>query len=154
MLEMSRWDRFVDAVTVVWLGVFILGFVSVEYGDACDLINLLLLPVFIVDLFVIYRRVGDVKVLLRKHWLDILMVIPYLRVIRAVRIIRVVRLARVAKTTRAVKAVEATKTAKASKIAEDQAIAKTQKLIKAYRKFRRVVRNFFKLYSMTAECFT
>lgn len=148
MLEMSRWDRFVDAVTVVWLCVFILGFVSVEYGDACDLINLLLLPVFIVDLFVIYRRVGDVKVLLLKHWLDILMVIPFLRVVRAVRIIRVIRLARVAKTTRAVKAVKAIKTSrasKASKIAEARAIAKTQKLIKAYRKFKRIVRNFFKL---------
>ena len=95
----GTWDRFVDAVTFVWLGVFALGIVGTR-GQVLDTVLLALLPIYVVDLVVQYRRVGSFKLFLRRHWLTILMTIPYLRVLRFARLVRALRFLRVARVGR------------------------------------------------------
>jgi len=97
-----RWDRFVDLVTIVWLGVFVVGELLSEYGPVCDCINLALLPVFAADLMVRYRRVGNLRKFLRKHWLDILIVIPYFRFLRLIRLAKVVKATKITKPVKTV----------------------------------------------------
>ena len=92
------WVRFVDYVTVIWLAIFITNIAKpgtipegVEYG---------LLSVFVADLVVKYRRVSNFRVFMRRHWSDILMVIPYFRIFRVFRLIRLIRILRVARIAR------------------------------------------------------
>lgn len=94
------WDKFVDFLSVVWVGVFVFGWVSPEWGGFCDNVNLGLLGVFVADLGVQYWRVRDWKRFLRHHWLTIFMVIPYFRVFRVLRLVKVLRMARLAKLPR------------------------------------------------------
>jgi len=96
----SSWDFFVDAVIIVWLAVFIIGELYSEYSSWCDLVNIVLLPVFIADLIVRYRRVGSLVPFLKRHWIDILMVIPYMRFLRILRLLRLVRIVRISRTAK------------------------------------------------------
>ena len=92
------WDRFVDVVTLVWLGVFAAEFVAPF--DETGMILLSLLPVYVVDLGVQYRRVGNLSRFLKADWLTILMVIPYFRVLRLVRLFRLLRAMRAVRAMR------------------------------------------------------
>ncbi len=58
---------------------------------------LALLPIYVVDLGVQYRRVGSFRLFLKRHWLTILMTIPYLRVLRLARLARLTRVMRLVK---------------------------------------------------------
>ena len=100
---MRPWDALVDAVTVVWLSAFSVGMMYEKYSGVTDTINLSLLPVFVADLYVGYTRVGNLRKFLRERWLDVLAVIPFLRVIRAARILRLARARRVEKALKALK---------------------------------------------------
>ncbi len=100
---MRPWDALVDAVTVVWLSAFTVGMMYEKYSGVTDTINLSLLPVFVADLYVGYTRVGNLRKFLRERWLDVLAVIPFLRVIRAARILRLARARRVEKALKALK---------------------------------------------------
>ena len=92
------WPRIVDVVTVIWLAVFILGFfVSPALADTLRMVNIVILSVFVADLWVSYRKVRSVPVFVKKHWLDILMVVPYFRIFRVARILRLVRFVRIAR---------------------------------------------------------
>jgi len=93
------WDRFVDFMTVIWLGVFVVGFVAPPLIPSN--VQLILLAVFVGDLGVKFRRDPDPRTFLRRRWIDILMVIPYFRIFR---IIKFVRLLRILKTLRIAKA--------------------------------------------------
>ncbi len=84
------WDRFVDFVTVIWLGVFVVGFVAPALIPSN--IQLVLLAVFVGDLVVKFRRDPDPRTFLRRRWFDILMVIPYFRILRILKFVRVLRL--------------------------------------------------------------
>ena len=92
------WDRFVDFVTVIWLGVFVVGFVAPALIPSN--IQLVLLAVFVGDLVVKFRRDPDPRTFLRRRWFDILMVIPYFRIFRILKIVRVLRLLRILKLFR------------------------------------------------------
>jgi len=100
---MRPWDALVDAATVVWLSAFTVGMMYEKYSGVMDAINLSLLPVFVADLYVGYTRVGNLRKFLRERWLDVLAVIPFLRVIRAARILRLARARRVEKALKALK---------------------------------------------------
>ncbi len=100
---MRPWDALVDAATVVWLSAFTVGMMYEKYSGVTDTINLSLLPVFVADLYVGYTRVGNLRKFLRDGWLDVLAVIPFLRVIRAARILRLARARRVEKALKALK---------------------------------------------------
>ena len=100
---MRPWDALVDAATVVWLSAFTVGMMYEKYSGVTDTINLSLLPVFVADLYVGYRRMGNFRKFLRERWLDVLAVIPFLMVIRAARILRLARARRVEKALKALK---------------------------------------------------
>lgn len=100
----EKWSRFVDIVTVIWLSIFITGFFSTKrIADVCNILNIAILSVFVTDLVIIYRSSSNWHIFLKKHWFDILMVIPYFRVFRVFRIFRVLRLIRIAKAAKAAK---------------------------------------------------
>ncbi len=92
------WDRFVDLVTILWLGIFFANIV--QPGLIPTTIELGLLGVFVVDLVVKARAEPNFTTFLRKRWTDILMVIPYFRIFR---ILRFTRLLRILRTTRIVR---------------------------------------------------
>ena len=93
------WDAVVDVVTFVWLGVFAAD-VLVPLGIVPDLLLLSVLPLTVADLAVQYRRVGNLKRFVKKHWLTILMTIPYLRVLRLLRLVRLLRMLRLLRVGR------------------------------------------------------
>ena len=122
----EKWSRFVDIVTPIWLSIFIIGFFSTErIADVCNILNIVILSVFVADLVIIYRSSSNWHIFLKKHWFDILMVIPYFRVFRIFRIFRVLKLIRVAKAAKAAKAAKmANRSSRAIKL------SKANKLIK------------------------
>ncbi|MCH7621778.1 MAG: ion transporter [Chloroflexi bacterium] len=92
------WDRFVDFVTVIWLGVFAVGFVAPSLIPSNT--QLILLAVFVGDLGVKFRRDSDPRTFLRRRWFDILMVIPYFRIFRILKLVRMLRFLRIMKLVR------------------------------------------------------
>jgi len=93
------WNYLIDGITVLWLGIFITDLIS-PLGEAGGVVMLAFIPVYVADLGVQYRRVGNVRVFLRKHWITILMTVPYLRVLRLARFARLIRILRVLKVTK------------------------------------------------------
>ncbi len=92
------WDRFVDFVTVIWLVVFVVGFVAPSLIPSNT--QLILLVVFVADLGVKFRRDPEPRTFLRRRWFDILMVIPYFRIFRILKIVRLLRIFRILKLLR------------------------------------------------------
>jgi hypothetical protein len=99
------WSRFVDGVTVVWLGVFlvvmfhsdypILSLVDPLWVARLDNVLFWMTVFFIADLVFQYHWSGlPLGRFLRLRWFDVLMAIPFLRPLRLLRIVRVGRLAR------------------------------------------------------------
>lgn len=86
MRRFLAWDYFVDAVTVVWLILFVLGLTNTIEGF--DLAVKLMLTVFVADLVVKYRREPDLRTFLRTRWIDILPTIPWFRASRILRFLR------------------------------------------------------------------
>ncbi len=93
MRRFLAWDYFVDAVTVVWLILFVLGLTNTIEGT--DLAVKLMLAVFVADLIVKYRREPDLRTFLRKRWKDILLTIPWFRAFRILRFVRLLRLLKI-----------------------------------------------------------
>jgi len=88
------WTRIVDAVTVVWLCAFLIvvgatyGLVSVPPGvlSAADRLLRWLIPVFVLDVVLLYRwSGGDFRTFTRHNSLLILTAIPWLRPLRVLR---------------------------------------------------------------------
>jgi len=96
------WIRFVDIATIIWLALFISTFfISEVIGKILEMILLAILVIFIMDLIFFYQATPTTKHFFKKHWFDILLVIPYFRVLR---VFRMLRLLKIAKTTKAIKA--------------------------------------------------
>ena len=97
----DRWRVFVDIATVVWLVLFLRPLLvdDVFDGPVVATLSIVLVGVFMADLVVTYRRVGERPArFVRTHWLAIVLVIPYFRIFRIVRVgraLRAVRLLRV-----------------------------------------------------------
>ena len=87
------WARFVDIITVIWLIFFILSFF--DLGATLNLIieytTLSFLVIFILDIIILYRNSESTKHFFKKHWFDVLMVIPFFRVLRIFRVFRLLR---------------------------------------------------------------
>lgn len=96
MAEPSRWNRFVDAAAIVWLGLFLVA-VARRLGDgtpgpALEWALRALLLVFLADVAVLYRR-SDLApaAFVRANWFYILTVVPWFRPLRIARIGRTLR---------------------------------------------------------------
>lgn len=121
--QKEKWTKFVDTVTIIWLSIFILGFFSTErIAHVCNILNVIILSVFVADLVIIYKSSSNWHIFLKKHWFDILMVIPYFRVFRIFRIFKVFKIIKIAKATRAAKM--------AAKFSRITRVSKSNKLIK------------------------
>lgn len=53
-----------------------------------------------------YRAVGNWKVFLRKHWFDLLLLIPFFRIMKILRILRLLQTAKAARAYKTVKLVK------------------------------------------------
>jgi len=93
------WDRFVDAITVIWLAIFFVDLTgpSTRFSDT---LLLSMLPIYVFDLGVKYKRAENTKDFFQHHWLSILMVIPYFRILRTARMLRALRMIRFARIAR------------------------------------------------------
>ncbi len=96
------WILFVDVVTVVWLAAFVTEWFSSSTlaQSRCSLVTLWLLPVFVCDLIVLFRKEDDFKTFIKKRWFDVLLVIPYFRVFRIFRIVRMLKVLKILKLRR------------------------------------------------------
>lgn len=101
-MKEKNWVIFVDVVTINWLVVFAVGlFTSNKVtAEQCEFITLLLLPVFVIDLFILLKRADNYRTFIKQHWFDILIVIPYFRVFRLLKFARVLRALRLIKFAR------------------------------------------------------
>lgn len=98
-MKILSWSKLVDFITVVWLVLFVIGFfANPSLESSLRTANIAILSVFVADLGVTYWKVRSPSVFVRKHWLDILMVIPYFRIFRIARILRLMRFVRIAKS--------------------------------------------------------
>lgn len=108
------WSLFVDAVSLIWLAAFTISLtayytelitVSPTVLYVTDAVTLSTLPVFIADLTLKYHRSDHSKAFFKKHWMDIILIVPYFRVLRAlslVKLMRLIRLSRIPHTWRAI----------------------------------------------------
>jgi len=110
----TYWKLFVDLVSVVWCGSFIFSIIdifnnliilNVELLYLADIVMMWALPIFIIDLVIKYFRYDKSIFFIKKHWIDILYVIPYFRVLRFLRIFKVLGLIRVSKVLKLVKVI-------------------------------------------------
>lgn len=92
------WDRLVDLVTVIWLGMFFANIASPGLIPAS--LEIGLLSVFVADLVVKARTAPNLRTFVRTRWTDILMVVPYFRVLRILRLTRLLRLLRATRVAR------------------------------------------------------
>ena len=112
-MKILSWSRFVDFVTIIWLVIFILSFfTSPSTEETLRTINIAILSVFVIDLGVLYWKIRSPSIFIKKHWIDILMVIPYFRIFRIARILRLVRFVRIAKSIKVIKMSKAMKVSK------------------------------------------
>lgn len=113
---MKTWTIFVDVVTILWLAAFAVGLITSSEITAvrCNFISLLLLPVFVADLYILFRQADNFRSFIKQRWFDILIVIPYFRLFRVLkfarvlRVLKLVKMARLLGITRAVKKTQRT----------------------------------------------
>ena len=61
------------------------------------------LPIYVADLGVKYKRVGNFRTFLRQHWVSIILTIPWLRALKILRFLRLLRLMRAGRVARILK---------------------------------------------------
>ncbi len=105
------WNHFVDVISVIWVIAFIISLLASDMGFLIinsnlifllDTVTLFLLPIFFFDLIIKYYLTGHSRTFLKKHWMSILLVIPYFRVLKMlsfIRFIRIVQLSKIPKVT-------------------------------------------------------
>ena len=121
-MKKLHWSKLVDFITVVWLVLFVISFfANPSLESSLRTANIAILSVFVADLGIVYWKVRSPSVFVRKHWLDILMVIPYFRIFRIARILRLLRFVRI---TRGLKLTRLSKTFKVAKILKSSKVGK------------------------------
>ena len=108
------WDHFVDLITVIWFAAFIISLLGSDVGiiivDSsvlylADTITLIALPIFILDLVIKFYSFGHSRSFFKKHWMSIIMVVPYFRIFKILRLVKVVGLVRFSRIPQAIKSV-------------------------------------------------
>lgn len=92
----KAWHIFVDLATLMWLGAFVLSFAGPDYWWTSFVLEGVG-GVFVVELGVIFFCAATWRAFLKTAWLDILLLIPFLRVFRIGRVARLFRLRRAAR---------------------------------------------------------
>lgn len=104
-MKKNGWDSFVDIITLIWITVFlysiIIKYYTIEFY--CNIAMLLLLPVFVVDLVLIYKSEKNFKSFIQNKWLDVLLAIPYFRIFRLLKLAKLLRFLKIIKFKKAVR---------------------------------------------------
>ena len=105
-MKKKIWKKLVDITTIVWISIFLLGFFmkDARINQICNQFIFFLLPVFILDLYYLYKETGKIRKFFREKWLDILLVIPYFRIFRIFRILRFAKMLKLIKLFKLAKA--------------------------------------------------
>lgn len=140
------WSQFVDFVTIAWLFLFFIGIVTTGYlSDICGIINLMLLSVFMMDLVFICRRSKSFSQFFKKHWFDVLLVIPFFRIFRAAKMLRGVKAVKAIGALKKVKGVKAIKIGRKAKALKSFKVKKKIKqgldTIRVSKRVKRVLRD-------------
>lgn len=96
------WVWCVDCITIIWL----LAFICLSVVDSevvvfiCNVIVLLALPVFIVDLVLIYKKEVNFSTFIRRRWLDVILVIPYFRIFKILKFLKMAKVLKINKFVR------------------------------------------------------
>ena len=108
----KHWAAIVDLTTVAWFGIFIVGFMAFDadligletlikipesYETAWTAVNWSIWAVFAVDVWFKYRKTGSPREFVRRHWFDLLLLIPFFRVLAILRVLRLMRMLRLAR---------------------------------------------------------
>ena len=109
---MRHWTTVVDLSTVAWFCIFVVGFMAFD-ADLVGLEPLIKIPesyqtvwivanwsiwgVFAVDVWFKYCRVRSPREFVRRHWFDLLLLIPFFRVLAILRVLRLLRMLRLAR---------------------------------------------------------
>jgi len=112
-LNEQKWANAVDLTTVGWVTLFLVGLFAFDsdlFGFEEPLISIpefletpweiiawIVWGVFVVDVYFKYKASENWKVFLRKHWFDILLLIPFFRLFRILRLLRLLKTLKFAK---------------------------------------------------------
>ena len=61
------------------------------FEETWHVISWIIWIVFAVDVYFKYKASGNWKVFLRKHWFDIILLIPFFRILRLLRLLRLLK---------------------------------------------------------------
>lgn len=104
--QIRYWNHFVDVISVIWVIAFIISLLASDMGlliinsnliFLLDTLTLFLLPIFFFDLIIKFYLTGHSRTFFKKHWISILLVIPYFRVLKMLRFIRFIRIVQLSK---------------------------------------------------------
>ena len=103
----GKWVKTVDSTTVVWLVIFFIGLFAFDsdlFGfeepiinfptsleQPWDIISWIIWGIFAADVYFKYREIGNLKIFLKKHWFDILLLVPFFRIFRVLRLLRLLK---------------------------------------------------------------
>lgn len=106
-VNQQKWAKAVDVTTIVWLGLFFVGLMAFDtdllgledpiidfptsFETPWGVISWIIWGVFAVDVFFKYRASENWRVFLRKHWFDIILLIPFFRILRLLRLLRLLK---------------------------------------------------------------
>ena len=106
-MNQKLWDNSVHGTTVFWLVIFFIGLfafdsdifgydepivaIPEEWEDPWEIISWIIWIVFVVDLFFKYRQSENIKVFFKKHWFDIILLIPFFRIFMVFRLLRLLK---------------------------------------------------------------
>lgn len=131
----DSWISFVDTTTVVWLLLFVIGFIAFDTNLLClkeqeiwgkmlenltepfcinsslfslppelqqpiYIINWIIWIIFVIDLGVKYSEIRNYKVFFRKHWFDIVLLIPFFRILSIMRFLKLIRVLKLIKVVK------------------------------------------------------
>ena len=110
-MNQKSWTKAVDGTTVLWLAIFFVGIFSFDsdlFGleeplidfpqdlkNPWEIVSWIIWGVLLVDVIFKYRASENWKEFFRKHWFDILLLIPFFRILRIMRLLRLLKVAKV-----------------------------------------------------------
>jgi len=101
------WAHSVNGTTVIWLVIFFVGLFAFdsdlfgfeeplidfpeEWQLYWEILSWIIWLVFALDVYFKYRSSENWKIFLKKHWFDIILLIPFFRILRVLRLLRLLK---------------------------------------------------------------
>lgn len=133
--EKSQFEKIWDTVVIIAVAIAIIIFILPltfdvgKYQKFLLVLDLIILAIFIFDLFILYRRSKNWRSFLSHHWIDLLAVLPFNSFFQVAKLARVSKIIKVASKT--------TELSKAAHVAKLLRANHTMKYFSAEKKLRR-----------------